>query len=294
MTTLTTKERFINDIATFSIEKYVQKHGVEQLLKVKHLFVEALADIIRELLNNGTFDAWEESKHPRRANGQFGKGGNSSKNQVKTTGKTEHILSKKSSFQIIAGTERGKPMSFEQAMKGTNPNYGKGRGYSENCAACTAVFIARMKGYDIEVLPAATKDKDYQVFSAYPNLAFIDPKTETNPNFETINAQSSKQLEEYLNKNVEQGGYYMLRYLPNEDAESKHNIIVFKNPKGDLIYFDAQKSKFYNKDFAKNIAYSKYKVQTKEWKHIPPKVLRIDDKELEPKTFKLFSKKSKK
>ena len=185
-------------------------------------------------------------------------------------------------------------MDFQTAMKGVNPKYGKSTAYSENCAACTAVFMARLKGYDIEALPAPTKDKDYQVFSAYPNLAFIDPKTETNPNFETINAQSGKQLKEYLNKNIEQGGYYMLSYLPNEDAESTHNIIVFKNPKGDLIYFDAQKSKFYNKDFAKNIAYSKYKERTKEWEHIPPKVLRIDDKEFEPKRFELFSKKSKK
>lgn len=242
--------------------------------------------IIKNYFTNQANDEWEESKHPRKKNGQFGKGGSSSNSKSPN-------ISGKAATNAIAGVKQGKPMDFQTAMKGVNPNYGKSKKYSENCAACSAVFIARLKGYDLEALPWQ-KNNLYKVFSAAPNLAFIDPKTGATPNFEYTNAHNGKQLKEWLDKNIKQGGYYMLRYLPDEYANSNHNIIVFKNPKCDLIYYDAQKSEFYNKNFPEDIAYFKWNRKNNKFKSAPPQILRIDDKDLDTKKFELFSKRAKK
>ena len=193
----------------------------------------------------------------------------------------------------IAGVKKGNPMSLDEAMEGVNPDYGKNEKYNFNCAGSTAVLIARIKGYDIEALPYLN-NYDYKKFASYPNTAFIDPKTGTIPNFEDTNVKSPKDLNNWLNKNIKQGGMYILSYRPYNDSSENHTIVTFKNPKGALIYFDPQNKKFYDRNFPENIAYYKMTKNDKKFELSSPKVLRVDDKELNKKVFTIFSKKSKK
>lgn len=86
---------------------------------------------------------------------------------------------------------------------------------------------------------------------------------------------------------------YLFCYNPNEYSNKAHTIITFKNKKGELVFYDPQSNKFYFKDFMKKVKYYKLNLQTNEIKRTPPKVLRADNKNLDPQKFKLFATKSK-
>ncbi len=74
------KELICNEYARYTIEKYINKYSLNRFNAVKSIFAPVAADlIIQNYLDPKTFDEWEESKHPRKKNGQFGEGGESSK-----------------------------------------------------------------------------------------------------------------------------------------------------------------------------------------------------------------------
>ncbi len=84
----------------------------------------------------------------------------------------------------------------------------------------------------------------------------------------------------------------MFSYRPYVDAKKLHTILTFKNPRGALIFYDPQSSKFYDRNFLEDIAYYKYVKETDKFESSSPAVLRVDDKKLDKKTFEMISKKA--
>ena len=74
----------------------------------------------------------------------------------------------------IAEAEKGAPMSFAQADgHRCNPKYGTEEGYSRNCQTCTAVYLARLHGYNVEALPYS-EDSYTDLLAKNPIDIYID------------------------------------------------------------------------------------------------------------------------
>ena len=59
---------------------------------------------------------------------------------------------------VALGVKKGDPMGIQEAAKGTNPLYGKGNGYKENCQRCVITYELRRRGYPVEALPYSEQD----------------------------------------------------------------------------------------------------------------------------------------
>ena len=64
---------------------------------------------------------------------------------------------------------RGKGKTIDEALKDTNPNYGKGREWQTNCQRCVYAYEMGRRGYDVEAEPRILKGKD-DVASNWRNI----------------------------------------------------------------------------------------------------------------------------
>lgn len=55
---------------------------------------------------------------------------------------------------------RGKAKTIDQALKDTNPNYGKGREWQTNCQRCVYAYEMGRRGFDVEAQERILKGKD--------------------------------------------------------------------------------------------------------------------------------------
>jgi hypothetical protein len=65
------------EYSKFIVEKYIEKYGIKRFYQVKHIFAEIVVKVFLNRFKNLTFDQWKEEDHPRKENGQFGKGNGS-------------------------------------------------------------------------------------------------------------------------------------------------------------------------------------------------------------------------
>ena len=221
------------------------------------------------------------------------------KKQGDFTGGAAGIFNKKDKPEIneIAGVKRSEPMNFEKAGgKNVNPNYNPmiKNSYSQNCQSAVAVFEARMRGYDIET---SVENQDIiEKLKERPNLAYIDSKTGKTPEFKKVNVISAQECEDFLNNTIKQGERYIFsfKYKGNSsfesNIESAHIIVILKNQNGKLLFYDPQTSKKYNEEYLDLIKFNFAKGKTK----VMPKILRIDDKELNYDILNKISKPKKK
>lgn len=215
-------------------------------------------------------DEWKESDHPRDKDGKFStsNSGTSSK-QSKENSPDE--------AKTIAGVKKGKPMSFKKANGGNvNPNYGKKPGYDTNCQTCVAVFEARLRGYDIEAAPLDLNNETMVKLGWHPNLAYIDPKTGESPDFTFSHAKNANDCKEWLKKNIKRNERYIFVFQPHYG--SGHVVQVSKKLNGSIRFYDPQNWESYDENYLKSVRYRL------NFKNISigesPKILRIDDKEL--------------
>lgn len=197
--------------------------------------------------------------------------------------------------QTIAGVERGEPMSIEEALKGTNPDYNifGNPTYKNNCQSSVIVFDARLRGYDIEVdIPYESELKTK--LSLRPNIAFIDPVTGKTPEFTKTKAKNETECINWLDQNIKQGQRYLFAFQwirKDFDGKNKWHIITATKGKDNNI-------EFYDPQVGRNIGYNflsriKYKFDWTE-ESSPPEILRIDNKELNIKILNQISKPVKK
>lgn len=142
----------------------------------------------------------------------------------------------------IAGTVRGREMSFEEADSGNvNPNYGVSEGFSYNCQSCVATFEARLRGYDVQVLPY-TRGSMSEILSHQTNLIWIDPKTGQPPNyiFDESRTTASEYVE-FMDGVVEQGNRYTIQFLWKGRGNGGHIVNLDRNEAGELRLKDNQR-----------------------------------------------------
>ena len=195
----------------------------------------------------------------------------------------------------IAGVKKGNPMSIEDAITGTNPNYNTfgNPTYKENCQAAVTVAEARVRGYDIEV--SLEYDSDFKdELSKHPNYAYIDPKTGRTPKFEEIKVSDPTECENVLNNTIKQGERYIFKFgwkqKDSNGNELGHILIVVKNKNNKTVFYDPQNNYKYEKA---NLLLERIQYKPKN-SLFKPSILRVDNKEIDYKILNQMSKPSKK
>lgn len=113
-----------------------------------------------------------------------------------------------------------------------------------------------------------------------PNIAYIDPKTNKVPEFTRIKVNDANECLNFLDKNIKQGERHLLGFTwlrkSWENKDIGHVVIAAKNSNNEIEIYDPQNGLIYDKEFLNNIKY------TYRWTEEPfyPKILRVDDKEL--------------
>ena len=69
--------------------------------------------------------------------------------------------------------------SISDDLTATNPNYGKGGAYKNNCGNCVVAFELRRRGYDVEASPNETGMSGKEVTANFKGFKFNETKTES-------------------------------------------------------------------------------------------------------------------
>lgn len=192
----------------------------------------------------------------------------------------------------IAGVKRGEPKTFEQMVQqGVNPKYmseedDKGD-YSDNCQSCTVAAELVIRGYDVEAGPYSTQEA--KELGNNGETAYLDPETGKKCVADIIYTNEID-CYDYLETNVKQGERYELTYnTPTEsgnleyDKEHEydgHVVIITRNENNELEYYDPQNGERERGKGVKAILEPNFQYKNPV---APPRILRIDDKALNPK-----------
>ena len=150
----------------------------------------------------------------------------------------------------LSNVERGKEMSFEKADSGNvNPRYGTTKGYSENCQSAVVTFEARLRGFDVEVLPNITGSK-LDELSCNTRLAWKTQDGKTPQFIFDTSANTVDKMLAFVDKTVKQNERYTLRGT-YKNKNFGHIINVFREADGTLVYYDPQSNKILD-DFGCN------------------------------------------
>lgn len=126
----------------------------------------------------------------------------------------------------IAEAEKGAPMSFAQADgHRCNPKYGTEEGYNKNCQTCTAVYLARLHGYNVEAVPYSEDSYSYtNLLARHPIDIYID---ENGNSPSPITADEEQSIADFLDKKTKPGRLYAMTYL-HETGIGGHILTVDK------------------------------------------------------------------
>ena len=220
------------------------------------------------------------------------------KNNQKSDGKItkEERIEKMMYPDEVAGVKRGEPMTFEQMMQhGVNPKYmsdeDENGEYSNNCACCAVAGLLVLRGYDVE---AGSADNPIaKELSNVDKSAYLDPESGEECVPQKIDIDNVN-CYDYLEQNIKQGevhefSYYTQRELfYGESAENTYNnqktqghiVLITRNEKNDLVWYDPQDG--YRHEGVKDV-----KAVVNSWVNertlFNPRILRVDDKALNPK-----------
>lgn len=145
----------------------------------------------------------------------------------------------------LAGVERGKEMSFEEADGNKpNPNYNNGKEFTINCQTCVVAYEARRRGYDVEAI-GNTKGSLPEMLSKATNKAWIDPKTGEHPEYIRPAVDSgidtATKYIKYLKDTLKEDTRYTIEFGWKR-SRSGH-IVHIKNSKGEINIYDPQTGK---------------------------------------------------
>lgn len=219
---------------------------------------------------------WKESDHPRDKDGKFSSSANGGASKSKSSNKQT---------STIAGVKQGKPMSHKQANEGrVNPNH-----YHNNCQSCVAVYEARLRGYNISVLPRNWKTNHImKKLSKKPNLFYIDPITGEHPQMERSRVSNPEDCKKWLDEKIKPGERYAFAFSFKGNGDNGHMGEVFKSSDNRLIFYDPQNGEHYNEKY---LGYLEYYVDKGDYKiDYSPIIFRVDDKELDTKLMEKVSK----
>ena len=192
----------------------------------------------------------------------------------------------------IAGVKRGEPKSLlDVAQRGVNPKYCSEEDiegeYSNNCQSCVVAAELMIRGYNVEAVGASNPIA--QELKSSNVTAYIDPETGKECAYDTI-YYNEISCYDYLEKNVKVGERYELSYndpLENQNGKmlseyekNGHVVIITRDDKYGLILYDPQ-----NNEMVEGVKVKKFLEPQFQYKTpvIAPKILRIDNKLLNPK-----------
>lgn len=186
------------------------------------------------------------------------------------------------SHDVISGIERGKEMTFTEADSGNvNPNYEECEGFQCNCQTCVVVFEARLRGYDIEA-KAYTVGSNFEKLAEQTNLAWIDKEGKHPDYIYNLDVNSTDSMYDFISDTVKSGERYTMEGLWKGPWGFGHIISVFREDSGNLVFYDPQINRTYNKRSVKEEILSNMQKGTTESTTI--KLLRVDNLEID-KTF---------
>jgi len=141
----------------------------------------------------------------------------------------------------VASVQRGEPMTREKANEGKpNPDYEMDNGYRNNCMACVVAYEARLQGYDVEAASRTGNDKMEILAQKAAYMAWLDPKTNVSPYPAYVKGETHKELIQRLEREVEHGRRYMIRFDWARDTRYGHVMSVDRNEEGLLRLYDPQ------------------------------------------------------
>lgn len=188
----------------------------------------------------------------------------------------------------IAGVSKGSPMSREKANGGNvNPKYSEGGGYRINCQSCVVVYEARLRGYNVEVLPN-TKGSKLEELSRKAYDVWLDLNTGDVAVPDVINVSSVNSLYDKLDSLVEKDGRYEFR-MAWKKCRTGHVVTMSRDDKG-LYLYDPQTGKTYYGEEMKSAYLRSVSLKGREGRK--PWIMRIDDKAFNPDYYDAIMKKS--
>lgn len=192
--------------------------------------------------------------------------------------------------ESIGGASKSKPMSREEADGGNvNPHYNdeqsRSDGYRTNCQSCVVAYEARLRGYNVEVLPNK-KGSVLEKLSHHSKDAWIDLNTGEVAEVDNLSSSSAKKMYNELDSKIEKGKRYVFRMVWKRDV-CGHVVSMGKDDKGMYLY-DPQSGKTFRED---ELIHSYLdRVSTRGYNR-KPWLLRIDDKAFNPDYYNQIMKK---
>ena len=153
----------------------------------------------------------------------------------------------------LSNVEQGVPMTFEKADSGNvNPRFRTTKGYSENCQSAVVTFEARLRGFDVEVLPNVQGSK-LETLSNETQLAWKTKDGKTPEYIFDTKANTIDKMLDFVDRTIKPNERYTLRgRYKNKDYG--HIINVFREADGKLVYYDPQSNEILD-DFGRNQFY---------------------------------------
>lgn len=194
--------------------------------------------------------------------------------------------------ETIAGVVRGKPMTHEQADTGrVNPHYGEKSVYGINCQSCVATYEARLRGYDVEVVPndalhPACDKLAKNTLLIWKNKDGSDADFFFGSNVWTYKGAwvgeipTAKRFEKKLLESLDENGRYTLQF--KWKGFNAGHIVSLGKDSGQLVIYDPQSNKMMRGDkVSEYLERLQYRRQFKGNEYYNwPGVIRVDDKEI--------------
>lgn len=211
--------------------------------------------------------------------------------QKETVAKAQEIKDGAYYPSEIAGVPQGQPMTVAEADSGNvNPNYTKAVAYQINCQSCVVTYEARLRGYDVEVLPFKNGSM-LQTLSRQTELAWknqdgtpaqflIGSKDDWNKMYASKTYYTAKTFEAKLKKTLKPGERYDFGFPWKGRGRSGHIVTMDISDEGTLHIYDPQIDRnYYGNEvsaYLKTIKYTQTIYGTKYPSNV--KVMRVDDK----------------
>lgn len=186
----------------------------------------------------------------------------------------------------IAGVKAGKPMTWEEADSGhVNPHVHESGEYRINCQSSVVTMEARLRGFNMEVLPNTPGSK-LEELSKRTNLAWIDPETGEHPEYllkwnyvdkMEVKVNTPRRLIKWMKENLQDQARYTIEF-GWKSYNSGHIVCIGKDELGNLRMYDPQMDKtYYENDILKYFSRVRFQVST-PWGnyYVGPKLLRVD------------------
>lgn len=191
----------------------------------------------------------------------------------------------------IAGVQRGLPMTHLEADSGhVNPHFLESRGYNINCQSCVATYEARLRGYNVEVVPNDAQHPMCKKLSMDTALVWKEPDG-GRARYEIGNDSwtwsggwegeipTAKRFEKRLLRELDEDGRYHLGFKWR--GFNKGHIVTIGKDAGELVIYDPQSNQTLRgasvSEYLGRIQYKRQYSGTTYYQW--PSVMRVDDKE---------------